>query len=477
MSSEGTALSKLENQLSDIAELKSSAYLEVNGYLEEVQFTADSWGKHIRAYHMHSPGEAGYTHAGVDKLEDALKQITDWCPYSQLLVDTIMVQTCHESVELARLVSAVWREAFPRHITNDDTCDKDPMEQRKDALRTRLAPLLRGRYGGISRWNKLRGQNMVNWSHSDLPSAPLKGANLRALNWHGSTFDNAQMESCNLSGANISNASFQGTNLSKSNLQDCDAQNANFSNALLSSANLSTANLNNANLTNCDLKMAKLVQCSLHGVDLSTCKIDAKTNLAAAKYDETTKLPQEFPQWRQLFWRGSGPDPYREKLASMLESPVEIEFEDFLQYMQWNFDFSRVDKAISMMKKEKFQLFAEVTSENVVAVIKSQTDPDLVYASLLDKNGMFSCCTQNLKVCGGLKGSLCKHHLVMLMGLVKYKELNANVATKWALSTIDKSQKLNKDAATQVFIKYKGAEAGEIDWRPIETIPEDYYTL
>jgi hypothetical protein len=27
------------------------------------------------------------------------------------------------------------------------------------------------------------------------------------------------------------------------------------------------------------------------------------------------------------------------------------------------------------------------------------------------------------------------------------------------------------------FLRYKGAEAGEVDWRPTETIPEDYYTL
>ena len=28
-----------------------------------------------------------------------------------------------------------------------------------------------------------------------------------------------------------------------------------------------------------------------------------------------------------------------------------------------------------------------------------------------------------------------------------------------------------------VFLRYKAAEAGEIDWRPTETIPEDFYTF
>jgi len=30
---------------------------------------------------------------------------------------------------------------------------------------------------------------------------------------------------------------------------------------------------------------------------------------------------------------------------------------------------------------------------------------------------------------------------------------------------------------SQTFLKYKGAEAGEIDWRPTETVPEDYYAF
>jgi hypothetical protein len=29
----------------------------------------------------------------------------------------------------------------------------------------------------------------------------------------------------------------------------------------------------------------------------------------------------------------------------------------------------------------------------------------------------------------------------------------------------------------EIFIKYKGAEAGEVDWRPTETMPEDYYAV
>jgi hypothetical protein len=36
---------------------------------------------------------------------------------------------------------------------------------------------------------------------------------------------------------------------------------------------------------------------------------------------------------------------------------------------------------------------------------------------------------------------------------------------------------LDKEMLSATFIKYKGMEAGEIDWRPSETVPEDYYAF
>ena len=30
---------------------------------------------------------------------------------------------------------------------------------------------------------------------------------------------------------------------------------------------------------------------------------------------------------------------------------------------------------------------------------------------------------------------------------------------------------------TETLLRFKGAEAGEVDWRPTETIPEDFYAM
>jgi len=137
----------------------------------------------------------------------------------------------------------------------------------------------------------------------------------------------------------------------------------------------------------------------------------------------------------------------------------------------------RMDKVRKMLRADRFQLFSEVSDDKVTAVIKSQTDPSLFYACSVDKGGRYMCCTQNLYPCGGLRGKPCKHLLVMLVGLAQGQQVDPGVALQWARATKGKAPALDKDAVSATFIRYKGAEAGEVDWRPTETIPEDYYAF
>jgi hypothetical protein len=130
-----------------------------------------------------------------------------------------------------------------------------------------------------------------------------------------------------------------------------------------------------------------------------------------------------------------------------------------------------------MLKAAGFQLFNDLTDESLAGVVKSQTDPDLVYACRIDHEGQYACCTQNLNICGGLRGSICKHLLVLIIGLVKAGELDPTTIDGWIAKTHSGKPELDKEAMGAIFIKYKGAEAGEVDWRPTETLPEDYYSL
>jgi hypothetical protein len=154
-----------------------------------------------------------------------------------------------------------------------------------------------------------------------------------------------------------------------------------------------------------------------------------------------------------------------------------IDLPGFIKTLTASTDPSRMTKVTKMLRAERFQLFSAVTEEHVTGVVKSQTDADLVYACRLGKNGQFFCCTQNLNHCGGLRGALCKHILVLAIGLAQSGELDPALANEWAKRSRTRKPELDRDDATATFVRYKGAEAGEIDWRPTETIPEDYYAL
>ncbi len=136
----------------------------------------------------------------------------------------------------------------------------------------------------------------------------------------------------------------------------------------------------------------------------------------------------------------------------------------------------KITKAISMFKKERNLLYidGDPVAGTMKAVIKSQTHPDeLEYAVFLNKAGKFFCTTQNLRPCGGLRGQICKHIVLGLIAMVKSATMDSRALSGWVKQTINNRPTLDKDEATQIFLKYKDALAGKLDWRPIEILPED----
>ena len=103
----------------------------------------------------------------------------------------------------------------------------------------------------------------------------------------------------------------------------------------------------------------------------------------------------------------------------------------FLKALELRIEKPKIDKATKMLKASGFKLFNDVTDQNVSGVVKSQTDADLVYACRVAHDGQYSCCTQNLNICGGLRGSICKHLLVLIIGLVQAGELDPTTIDAW----------------------------------------------
>jgi hypothetical protein len=50
-------------------------------------------------------------------------------------------------------------------------------------------------------------------------------------------------------------------------------------------------------------------------------------------------------------------------------------------------------------------------------------------------------------------------------------------ALQWIHAAGAKNPRKNVELCAETFLQYKGAEAGELDWRPTETIPEDFYAV
>jgi hypothetical protein len=162
--------------------------------------------------------------------------------------------------------------------------------------------------------------------------------------------------------------------------------------------------------------------------------------------------------------------------------PGVMTWEEFSARVAGATDPSKLGKALTMLRQERFQLFAEVHPDHALGVVRSQSSAVRVYACRLANDGRYSCCTQNLIQCVVSRGSPCKHLLVLVVGLVKAGHLDAAAALEWLKKARTQGLtrdgcKPDKDVVTATFLKYKGMEAGEVDWRPTETIPEDYYAL
>jgi len=379
---------------------------------------------------------------------------------------------------LYQLTQAAWCELF--EITVPDMPPKkpdDPVKYRKTQMRDFLFSLLQQGQPGVTRWNgrPVGELAFAGFKECDFSKMQLEKISMKNLDGKKSKFDGADLQRAELVQADVTGASFVGANLEKAKLSYVQAAGANFSSANLGSANLFKAKLQNAIFKDADLSNAEMRKSDLRGVDLTVCKNLALTNFHGATYDEHTILPPNFPDLPVLIWKGSGGDPYKasQKQAACVDMPTN--FPGFIKYLHDNFDNTRLKKALSMLKKETFQLYSQVAADHVVGIVKSQTDKKLVYSCRLTADGRFACCTQNLKPCGGLQGMVCKHILVLVIGLTHAEQLTPADGASWIVASTFETPQPDMDAMAEVFLRYQGAAASDVDWRPTETIPEDYY--
>jgi BRCT domain type II-containing protein len=154
-----------------------------------------------------------------------------------------------------------------------------------------------------------------------------------------------------------------------------------------------------------------------------------------------------------------------------------MDFAGFITQLYGTVDNGKLGRALTMLKAESFKLFVRLSDEHLVGVVRSQTGAGSVYASWLTPEGRYGCSQPDLTDCMGLQGSPCKHLLVLLVGLARTGQMDPARAYAWIHAASNKRPRHDQELAAETLLQYKGAEAGEIDWRPTETIPEDFYAF
>lgn len=368
-------------------------------------------------------------------------------------------------------------EAFRLKVPPLEELEKE-LEEHKKQNRRRLQNLLRNGSEGVKEWNAIAALLIAEGTDSkglDAAGCQIEGADFSQKDLTGINFQNAKLGNINGYAADFSKSNFTNTYgeclvLAGANFKECDFANARFVKCYFSSSSLQKAGLRGATFEECNLS-----GCDLRDCDLSQAIFD-QSDLSRCRFNEATKFPDDLELPVDLVWTGKGASPLiRRTLEKAAAGPID--FEGFMKSLEGCVDEDRLEKAIKMLKTDRFQLFADVQEDAIVGIVKSQTDADLIYSCRLAADGVFACCSQNLNSCGGLRGALCKHLLVLIIGLCRQSAVDTTISNAWVKASRLQKPRLDKDIMSEILLRYKGAEAGEIDWRPTETLPEDYYAI
>ena len=428
-------------------------------------------------------GKSRHQQQSAPSLERAILNLTDLWSRGRPKFETVKVSASKcplKGKELQDLAVAAWYEACGVEMPSAEelAAAQQQAAAGKASLREAMLAELHGGEQGVAQWNarsEAERKNLGKLRKHDFTKAKLAGVQFSGHDFEGCIFDRADLKEAHMENCQFKGANFASANLPKAWLAGGKYPEASFAGANLKDCNLRNANFRRTNFQNADLTGADFSYSELFGADFTGATLK-RVEFHKTKFDEKTIFPPNFDYPAGLEWKGAG---LRPGTAAPPPPPPSgsLDFEAFIARLNLNVEKARLDKAASMLKKESFQLFAEVKDDSLGGIVKSQTDADLVYSCRLTSSGAFGCCTQNLRPCGGLRGALCKHLLVLIIGLAKAGQLDSATVDHWIELSQATKPAIDEDAMSATFLKYKGAEAGELDWRPTETIPEDFYSM
>lgn len=433
-------------------------------------------------YNHISPNLNQGSYVNAPTFEQGMLNLTDLFSRGTPRFETVKVdakQCPQRGKELRDLAVAAWHEACGLELPTADELQKaaEQVASKQANLRETMIAELDGGPKGVAQWNQRSEKerhSLGKLRKHDFSKARLAGVNLDHQDLEGCRFDGANLKEAALGRSRLTGASFHSADMLNANLAGCKCSDASFEAANLARCNLRAANFRRCNFQHADLTGVDFSFSDLGEADFRQTTLDG-VEFFRTKFDEKTQFPPGFVPPEGLEWKGIG--PRSGTVVPKAAASGSLDFDTFLEKLNLKVELARMQKAGAMLKADRFQLFAEVKDDSLAGIVKSQSSKDLVYSCRLTADGVFGCCTQNLRPCGGLRGALCKHLLVLIIGLAKAGQLDAATVDHWIERSRSQKPGIDEEAMSEAFLRYKGAEAGEVDWRPTETIPEDFYAM
>jgi len=331
---------------------------------------------------------------------------------------------------------------------------------------------------GVKKWNRLTvaQRSAVNFAGADLSQRDLTSINMNGVK----SADRASFAGANLTDARLAgsfnNALFAKATLTRARLIGVAFDDADFSGSKLDGADLTGSHFARAKFVDADLTGANLTNISVLGAYL-TGAILTDAIFSGGWFNKETKWPVGFLPPGEMAWHGQGTDP---RLSGKGKKAVAADINGLMARLHKIIDPGRMKRTLDMLKKESHQLYSEIEPTMIRGIVRSQKQADLVYSCVLTEDGTYSCATPDVKPCMGLSNEPCKHIMVLIIGLARAGLFDPATADRWMLAAKTKNPRWNKTVKNYVsdsLLKYKGVQAGEIDWRPTETIPEDFYAM
>ena len=437
-------------------------------------------------------GDRSYTHTvirkqnsyrgGHDKsLTQAMLGFVRRFGHGTLQVDSIHQQSSDSPIkgkELTQIAVAAWCESFGVD---------SPFGSEEPDGATDVKGLLKdlGSKGGVARFNEKlaamgaedKSLNTLDFGGLALDGLKAEGVDLSLCRFKGSSLQKARLVRCKLD-----HASFEGATLKDTVLEDCSMKGTNWTGGKISSSRIVDCQLVGATFTEArfhevvltgseldgdKVRGASFVGCDLSGANLSGLAKGPK--FEGGKFDANTRFPPQFKLSDDM----EGP---READGSQARADTSMDLTTFMTRLRATVHSRDLQKALKMLRGASYHLYSMVDDDQVVSIVKSPSDPKRFYACRLGES-VHSCGTQRLNRCSVCGRGPCKHMLVMIVGLARTEQVDLAKLDRWVQTSMNRYAEFDKDQLADLFLRYSNAQAGEIDWRPTETIPEDYYSI